>query len=246
MEFQPYIFFSLGPLPITNTLLNTLLIDIIILTLAFVLTRNIKIVPGFLQNGAEFIVGGLYNFTKSIAGDRTPQIFPYFITFFIFILLANWSGLIPGMTTIGLEKEHGHVIPFLRSTTTDLNTTLALALVSLAATHIMSIKTLGLKEYIGRFISLNPILLFVGALEIVSEITKIISLSFRLFGNIFAGEVVLETVSGIFSFLFPLPFLGLEFIVGAVQALVFSMLTLAFMVILTTPHHEEAKEEVSH
>src|SRR3989344_5224458 len=198
MEFQPYIFFSLGPLPITNTLLNTLLIDIIILALAFVLTRNIKIIPGFLQNGAEFVIGGLYNFTKSIAGARTPQIFPYFITFFIFILLANWSGLIPGMTTIGLEMGHGHVI------------------------------------------------LFVGALEIVSEITKIISLSFRLFGNIFAGEVVLETVSGIFSFLFPLPFLGLEFIVGAVQALVFSMLTLAFMVILTTPHHEEAKEEVSH
>src|SRR3989344_4886452 len=161
---------------------------------------------------AEFVIGGLYNFTKSIAGDRTPQIFPYFITFFIFILLANWSGLIPGMTTIGLEKGHGHVIPFLRSATTDLNTTLALALVSLAATHIMSIKTLGVKEYISRFISLNPILLFVGALEIVSEITKIISLSFRLFGNIFAGEVVLETVSGIFSFLFPLPFLGVGFI----------------------------------
>ena len=104
---------------------------------------------------------------------------------------------------------------------------------------MLSIRLTGLKDYISRFVSLNPINLFIGILEIISEITKIVSLSFRLFGNIFAGEVVLFTVAGIFAFLFPLPFLMLEIIVGMVQALVFSMLTMAFMAILTTPHHKE-------
>jgi len=104
---------------------------------------------------------------------------------------------------------------------------------------MLSIKKLGFKEYLGRFFSINPILLFVGVLEIVSEFTKIISLSFRLFGNIFAGEVVLGTISKLFAFVFPVPFIFLEIIVGLVQALVFSMLTMAFMSVLMTSHHEE-------
>ena len=115
---------------------------------------------------------------------------------------------------------------------------LALALVSAVATHMLSIKTIGIKDYLSRYFSLNPVNLYVGVLELIGELTKVISLSFRLFGNIFAGEVVLFTVSGIFAFLFPIPFLLLEIIVGFVQALVFSMLTMAFMAILTTPHHE--------
>jgi F-type H+-transporting ATPase subunit a len=110
---------------------------------------------------------------------------------------------------------------------------------------VLSVKTIGIKEYLSRYFSLNPLNLFIGFLEIISEITKIISLSFRLFGNIFAGEIVLGTISAIFAILFPLPFLLLEVVVGLVQALVFSMLTMAFMAILMTPHHSEAKE-VSH
>ncbi|MDP2673227.1 MAG: F0F1 ATP synthase subunit A, partial [Nanoarchaeota archaeon] len=96
----------------------------------------------------------------------------------------------------------------------------------------------GFSEYISKFISFNPINLFIGGLEIISEITKVISLSFRLFGNIFAGEIVLSTVSSLFAFIFPLPFMFLEIIVGLVQALVFAMLTMAFMAILTTSHNE--------
>jgi F-type H+-transporting ATPase subunit a len=109
----------------------------------------------------------------------------------------------------------------------------------------MSIRLTGIKDYLGRFISLNPLNLYIGVLELVGEVTKIVSLSFRLFGNIFAGEVVLGTVSTIFAFLFPLPFLMLEVVVGLVQALVFSMLTMAFMAVLTTPHHHEEAKEVS-
>lgn len=246
MSFAPQTLFYLGPLPITNTVLNTLFVDAILLLIAFAVWKNVKLIPGMIQNVAEIVIGGFYNFTKSIAGDRADKIFPYFMSFFLFILVANWSGLIPGITTIGfVDSLHGkeHITPLLRSTTTDLNTTLALAVLSLIATHFLSVRTLGIKEYFLRYLSLNPIFLFVGVLEIVSEATKLVSLSFRLFGNVYAGEIVLETIAGIFAFIFPLPFLLLEVIVGFVQALVFSMLTLVFMVILTTPH---GAEEVSH
>jgi F-type H+-transporting ATPase subunit a len=112
---------------------------------------------------------------------------------------------------------------------------------------MLSIKALGIKQYLGKFFSLNPILLFVGLLEIVSEFTKIISLSFRLFGNIFAGEVVLATISSLFAFVAPIPFMLLEVLVGLVQALVFAMLTMVFMSVMMTSHHDEDHaKEVSH
>lgn len=135
------------------------------------------------------------------------------------------------------ESEHKEeLISFLRPGTSDFNTTLALAFVSLLATHALSIKYTGIKDYLKRFFSWNPILLFVGLLELVSEFIKIFSLSFRLFGNIYAGEVVLSTISGLFAFLAPLPFLLLESIVAIVQGLVFAMLTLVFMSMLTEKH----------
>lgn len=191
------------------------------------------------------IMEGFYNLTESIGEKNAGKIYPYFMTFFIFILFSNWSGLIPGVGSIGFFEE-GKLIPLFRGTTSDFNTTLALALVSAVATHQMSIRTIGIKDYLSRYFSLNPVNLFVGILELVGEFTKIFSLSFRLFGNIFAGEVVLMTVAGIFAFLLPIPFLLLEIIVGIVQALVFSMLTMVFMAVLATPHHGEAHKEVNH
>ena len=169
----------------------------------------------------------------------------YFLTLFLFsfILIANWSGLLPGGESLGFFHHTGEeteIVSLNRNLTSDLNATLALALISLVATHMLSIKKLGVKEYLSRFFSLNPILLFVGILEIISEFTKIISLSFRLFGNIFAGEVVLGTISKLFAFVFPVPFMFLEIVVGLVQALVFSMLTMAFMSVLMTSHKQEA------
>ncbi len=266
----PDVLIQLGPLPITNTIVNTLLVDSVILGGVLALKNNVKKIPGTLQNIVEMVVSGFYGLTEQIAGvENTKKIFPYFITFFLFILVANWSGLLPGGESIGfihpvevatehtseakaVDAEHAEkpeLISLNRNLTSDLNATLALAIISLVATHMLSIKTLGLKDYLGRFFSLNPILLFVGILEIVSEFTKIISLSFRLFGNIFAGEVVLGTISKLFAFGFPVPFMFLEIIVGLVQALVFSMLTMVFMSVLMTSHHAEehdAAKEVSH
>jgi F-type H+-transporting ATPase subunit a len=189
-------------------------------------------------------VVAFYEITESVAGENASKIFPYLMTFFLFILIANWTGLIPGISVIGLREGH-NIIPFFRPATSDLNTTLGLALVSLFATHFMSIRTTGIKDYLGRYFSLNPLNLYIGILELIGEVTKIVSLSFRLFGNIFAGEVVLGTVATIFAVLFPLPFLMLEVVVGLVQALVFAMLTMAFMAVLTTPHHHEEAKEVS-
>lgn len=234
----------LGFLNITNTLLNTLFVDALILILIFAISRKLTSLPGLFQSGVELVIEWFYNLTKAIADKNTVKIFPFFMTFFLFILVANWSGLIPGVGSIGFFED-GRLIPLLRGATSDLNTTLALALVSAIATHAMSVSTIGIKNYLSRYFSLNPINLFIGILEIISEITKVISLSFRLFGNIFAGEIVLITVAGIFAFIFPIPFLLLEIIVGLVQALVFSMLTMVFMAVLSTPHGEHAKE-VSH
>ncbi len=235
----------LGSFKITNSLLDILLVDCILVMLVFFVRNKLSLIPGLLQNAVEFLIEGFYTLTESIANKNAGKIFPFFATFFIFILIVNWSGLIPGVGTIGFFEDK-KLVPILRSGASDLNVTLGLALVSAVATHALSIQTLGIKSYLSRYFSINPINLFIGILEIISEITKVISLSFRLFGNIFAGEVVLATTSSMIAFIFPIPFLLLEIIVGFVQALVFSMLTMTFMAILTTPHHEgETAKEVS-
>lgn len=234
----------LGFFTVTNSILDMLLVDAVIIGLILSLKKRLSLIPGKLQVIFETIIQEFYNITYSVAGENTAKIFPFFMTFFIFILISNWSGLIPGVSVIGI-KEHGEIIPLLRPVTSDFNGTLALALVSVVATHFLSISTLGVREYLSRYFSLNPLNLYIGILELIGELTKIVSLSFRLFGNIFAGEVVLGTVSTIFAFLFPLPFLMLEVVVGLVQALVFAMLTMAFMSVLMTSHSEHAKE-VSH
>lgn len=241
--FAPEVIFSIGSFPVTNTVLNTILVDAGLLGSAYYLKNNLKKVPRFFQNLIEVVMQSFYDITETISGKNAAKIFPYFMTFFLFILIANWSGLIPGVGSIGFlgHEDHGktEIIPFLRAATSDANTTFGLAIFSLVATHILAIQSVGIGAYLGRYFSLNPIMLFVGMLEIVSEITKVISLSFRLFGNIYAGEVVLHTVSNLFAFLAPVPFMLLEIIVGLVQALVFSMLTMVFMSVLMTPHNAE-------
>jgi F-type H+-transporting ATPase subunit a len=294
--FAPDVITQIGPLPITNTLLHTLVVDAILIGGAWYLSKRIKEKPKGFQSIIEPLIEGLYGLTESIASSKkaTRAIFPFVMTFFLFIFVSNFTGLLPGIGTIGfhtssISNEHTSVIktthaqedhstntpnnesmptsdtfdtshtsdtshqdvahpafiPLLRGATSDINVTLALALVSVVATHVLSIRLTGFNDYISRWISWNPINLYVGILEFVAEFTKIISLSFRLFGNIFAGEVALHTISALFAFLAPLPFLLLESIVSVVQALVFSILTLVFMAVLTTPHHH-AEEHAEH
>ncbi len=229
--------FSIGPLPITNSILTTWLVTLVLIGFAAVATHKVALVPNAIQNVAEFAVEYLHDLVSSIAGSKTPVFFPIIASFFFFIIVGNYLGLLPGFGTIGFHQG-GKFVPLLRTMNSDLNTTLALALVSVIATHYLAIRYLGLGDYAKKWFSLNPLFLFVGLIEIAGEFTKVISLSFRLFGNIFAGETALTTVSKLFAFVVPIPFMMLEIIVGFVQALVFAMLTLVFMVILTTkPEH---------
>ncbi len=267
-SFAPEVIFRLGFFPVTNTILNTILVDFIIVSLVYFGTRRLSLIPSAFQNFLEFVVESFYNLTESVAQEKTKMIFPFFMSFFLFILISNFTNLIPGINTFGF-KHNGEIVPFLRGGTTDLNTTLALAIISVGATHILSIKTIGVTQYLSRFLPFIPfvisifkgkarinldtsspivlilsifnplIFIFVGILEFVSQLVNLVSLSFRLFGNIYAGEVVLHTISNILLFFAPIPFLMLEVVVGFVQALVFSMLTMVFMVILTTPHSVE-------
>ncbi len=245
--FAPEVVTYLGPLPVTNTLLHTLIVDGVLVGSALYVSRHIRMVPGGIQAIIEPVIDAFYALTESIASSKkaAQQIFPYAMTFFLFIFVANFTGLLPGVGTIGFFHERSEFVPLIRGATTDINVTLALAVISVIATHMLSIKLTGFKDYISRYFSLNPINLYVGLLELVAEITKVISLSFRLFGNIFAGEIALTTIAKLFAFIAPLPFLLLESIVSLVQALVFSVLTLVFMAVLTTPHHHDEAKEVS-
>ncbi|MGE5041753.1 MAG: F0F1 ATP synthase subunit A [Candidatus Levyibacteriota bacterium] len=236
--------FNLFGFGVTNTIIATLFTDLVLVSLVFFIAKNINKIPGKVQLIAELGVDYFYTLTEQVAGHNTKKIFPWFASFFIAIFFTNLLGLLPGFGTIGFFKEaegHKEFIPLLRAATSDFNTTFGLATVSVLATHIIAVRTVGIKDYLQRYFSLNPIYLFVGVLELVSEITKLFSLSFRLFGNIFAGEVVLSTISSLFAFLAPIPFLLLEIIVALVQALVFAMLTMVFMSILATPHGEGAE-----
>src|SRR4030042_164876 len=235
--------FSIGALPITNTLITTIITSFLLIIFAVVVSKNVALIPGKMQSLVEIVVDTIFSTIENLSDrKRAIRFFPIVATFFVFILTANYLGLLPGFNTIGIfEHREGEsvFVPLFRSVNSDLNVTLALALISVGVTHYYSVSSLGIINYLKRYFSLNPVNLFVGLLEIVAEITKILSLSFRLFGNIFAGEALLVTISSLFAFILPLPFMFLEIIVGFVQAAIFMMLTLVFMVILTekSPAH---------
>lgn len=239
----PEVITHLGPLPITNTLIVSWIAMAVLIILSFFTYFTVKLFPtSRLQLLLEVIIEAAYDTVENLAHSKTRTFFPWVMTFFLFIMTANWLGLLPGFGTIGFFEVHDGketFLPALRSINSDLNMTLSLALISAIATHFYAIKYLGFASYLKKWFSLNPIFLFVGVLELVSEVTKIVSLSFRLFGNIFAGEVVLMTVSTLSpftAFFVPLPFYFLEIIVGFVQAAVFMMLTLVFMSLLSEKH----------
>lgn len=238
---KPEILGYIGWLPLTNTLIVSWITILLLSIFAILTSKKITQVPSGLQSFFEPIIETGFQTVEDLAGSKKAYVFfPFIMTFFLYIITANWLGLMPGFGTILFDHK-----PLLRSINSDLNMTLALALTSAFFTHFFAIRYLGFLGYLKKWFTLNPIFLFVGILELVGEVTKIVSLSFRLFGNIFAGEVVLMTVSTIASwtaFLIPLPFYFLEIIVGFVQAAVFMMLTLVFMVLLSEKHGEEHAE----
>lgn len=247
-----------GDFPITNSLLNTWIVVAILFIFAIVLRSKLKIIPKGFQNLFEIVVDGALNLCDSVTNDRkkTLKVFPIVFSFFIFILIANWMGLVPGIGSIGFvetEGAHSIFVPFFRGGTADLNTTLALSLIAVIGSNIFGIIAVGGWKYFNKFVNLkvlasipfqikkdpsviivNPIKFFVGIVEIIGEVAKIASLSFRLFGNVFAGEVLLSSLAVILAFGLPIPFMFLEVIVGIIQALIFGMLTLVYFSIAMT------------
>ncbi|MBD3251961.1 F0F1 ATP synthase subunit A [Candidatus Uhrbacteria bacterium] len=258
--------FQLGSFQLTNAQINATLLSVALIIFAYFFRKRIKEVPGTLQAAVEMLLETLFGYFDQVTGDRerTKKFFPLVGTLFIFILLSNWLGLIPGTGSIGTwQMHHGEMtlIPILRPANSDLNLTLAMALISVIASHVFGIISVGFFVHWNRFFqfgtiwkavrSLNPMNILVslvefvvGLIEFVSEIAKILSLSLRLFGNIFAGEVLITVIGSILAFVVPLPFMAFEVIVGVVQATVFAMLTLVYLTILTDkPHGEEEHHE---
>ena len=234
---------NLGPLAVTNSMVATGIVLIVLSFVSFIATRKLKEVPSGLQNMLEAVVEGLYKLTDGIIRDKklSRKVFPLIATFFIFILFNNWLGLFPGFGTIGIHEinKEGHEVfrPILRAGTADLNTTIALGLVSVTAIQVIGISALGFVRYSRKFINFSsPVNFFVGILELISEIIKIVSFAFRLFGNVFAGEVLLTVMSVMVPFLVPMPLYIMEVFVGFIQALVFTMLTLVFIKMATLSH----------
>ncbi len=222
-------------LPISNTLIASFLTTIFLVILFYLSTKNLKKVPRGIQNILEILIEGLYNTVQDVTRDkkRTEKFFPIVATIFLFVLFSNWMGLLPGFASIGFYQEvegHSTLVHFLRSANSDLNTTLALSIVSVFATQLFGIMALGLAGYTKKFINFSsPVAFFIGILEIISETAKLVSFSFRLFGNVFAGEVLLLVIMTIAPFIAPVPFFAMELFVGFIQALVFAMLTIVFM-----------------
>ncbi len=225
----------LGSFAITNSMVASLVASVALCALFIPAARRTALAPqGRLSQLVESVMEMLLSLIESIIPDRRRalQVFPLTVTLFFFILFNNWLGLLPGVGSITVETAQGSV-PLLRGATADLNTTIALAIISVVMTHVYALRELGFFKHLKKYVSLNPIMLFVSGLEIISELSRAVSFSFRLFGNIFAGEVLLAYLSPALA---PLPFFALELLVGLVQALVFTTLTLVFLGIAASEH----------
>lgn len=293
----------IGPVTITNSLFTAWIVMLVLILLSFFATRRIpkdlaqatnqQLVPSGLQNFMEMVVDALYNMVKSIGGHWTPKYFPIVATIFLFVIVSNWMGLLPGFGSIGLlehphaagqtgyvakgiiltgveaapvedahaataedahataaEGEHAAgyiVVPFFRPPSTDLNFTIALGLMVVLLSQYFGVKALG-PGYFKKFFDVSGfkkgafdgvIGIFVSVLELISEIARILSFGFRLFGNIFAGEVLLGVMAFLIPYIASLPFYGLELFVGFIQAAVFMMLALVFFAMATVGHGGE-------
>ena len=258
--------FHLGSFTVTNALLTSWVVVVIIIVLSLFLRAKTKTVPGKLQNVFEIVIENALNLCDQVTGDRalSVKIFPIAISVFFFILINNWLGILPlgGFGIVEKSTEGLSFIPFLRGGTADINTTIALAVMAVVGANVFGVLSIGLWKTFNKYVNLKvlggiftkirheptiiivaPITFFVGLIEIVGEFAKIASLSFRLFGNVFAGEVLLVSMAALVAYAIPIPFLFLELLVGVIQALIFSILLVVYFTIGSTDHDEHEHEE---
>lgn len=233
----------IGSFVLTNSILMSWITSIVLIIIAVLVSRKHDLIPKGLQNFVEMVIEFLYNTVNDVIEDdkKTKKYLPILATIFIFIVFNNWMGLLPGIGPIGINeiKEGENVlIPLFRSTNADLSTTLALAIVAVIGIQVFGCAAIGTLKYAKKFINFSsPINFFLGFLELIGEFSRMISFSFRLFGNIFAGEVLLMVIAHLVPLVASLPFFFLELFVGLIQGLVFMMLTLVFIKSATVEAH---------
>ena len=228
-------------IPITNTLITSWLVMFLLAFVAFFVGRSVKMVPGKIQTLFESLFGYVIDYMAETLEDRKMALkfFPFIITLFLFIFTANVLEFTPGIGSIGYFAEvdgHTEFTPLLRSVNTDLNVTLALAIIAFLTIEITGIVVIGFLKYAGKFVNFKSLLGFlIGIIELFSEIARLISFSFRLFGNIFAGEVLIVVIIFFVPYILPVPLMMFEVFVGFIQAAIFALLTLFFIKIAITP-----------
>jgi F-type H+-transporting ATPase subunit a len=241
-------------LPLTNAILTTWVVSIVFILVVRFAVGKPSLVPNKAQSVIETLIEGLKGLLEPILGKKAfEQAFPLLLGFFIFILIHNWSGLLPGIGVFGFYDETGHLKYWLRPASSDLNAALGLALIAMIAWAYLTIKIAGPKFFIWElfgnkaskkdtpaliYMLLTPIFLLVGVIEVVSIAFRPVSLSFRLYGNVFGGENLLSSMTGLVPYLLPVPFYFYEILVGVVQALIFTLLV-AIYIGLITNHGEE-------
>lgn len=230
----------LGPLTITNSMVTSLFVIVLLCIVAYLGTRRMQVVPGRLQALLEMVVEFLLNLSTDTAGQKAGRkVFPLVATFFIFILAANWMGLLPGFGSIKVLSPEGHeYVPLLRAANSDLNMTAAMALISITTVQVLGVVYNGVLGYIKHLAT--PIFLL--PVHILSEVSHIISLAARLFGNIFGGEVLMLVMYSLVPVLVPTVFAGLEALFGFIQALIFTVLSVVYMALAVGGEHGEAAE----
>ena len=256
--------FHLFGFPITNSIVGAWITMVFLVGFSYAVTRRMKIIPGRLQSAFEALLGWLYTFCRNVAGEKNGRrFFPVVATIFLFVAFNAWLSLLPGFGSIEIVNTEGHHVHLFRGANTDINMPLALALVSFIFVEFFGLRSLGFR-YLGKFInvaqlfrSIGHILrgrlktglsglfaglidIFVGMLETLSEFIRIVSFTFRLLGNMTAGEILLLIAAFLIPWVFALPFYGLELLVGFVQALIFSGLTLVFLTLATAHHGAES------
>ncbi len=245
--------FRIGGWPVTNAVLLSTVAVLLLAAGALLLRLRLALLPARLQAVAELFLDGTLGIMDAVLGSRalSEKYLPLVATIFLFVLTSNWLGLFPGVGPIGIvppapEIGHGSIqlIPLFRAPASDLNFTIALAVISVLAVNLLGVVAIGAGKHFGKFFNVrSPLELFTGCLEFISELVKIVSFSFRLFGNVFAGEVLLVVVTFLVPYLIPLPFLFLEIFVGFIQALIFAMLTLVFTAMAVLGHDREPSVE---
>jgi F-type H+-transporting ATPase subunit a len=245
VELAPPTLFTIGAFHVTNTLLSAWLTTIVVLLLFIGGTRKMRLIPGRLQSVLEMLIEALYGFVTGVVGERFGRpFFPILATIFIFVAFNAWMALLPIYQVVGFKAEGSEYITthLLRSAATDINMPMALAIIAFLFIEIWGFKVQKF-GYFKEFIRLgNPIQLFIGLLEIISHLSRLVSFTFRLFGNMLAGEIILLMITFLLIFTAPLAFYMLEILVGGVQALVFMGLTLVFALLAVSPHEGEHEE----